>query len=251
MGFRNPVTSAVDTGDGGIAGVRLYQNRSNPAVPRGVAEWRTGYMGRNATVSLSGAISGGSAFVLDGGRYQGIDAPELQLNVESLPGGGYGPVARVSGAALSLDGGVTGLAYARLRMTATTSGGASAWVVLPMQVADLDPYGGYNPGGFISRWTVPPGQAGIYDVSGEVVFAASAANPVRNARIIVNAAVFPGCAGEGGQRGVGAGVAASTSVKVLQLNVGDFVEVQGFSDAAWSTATFADAASNLQILRVR
>jgi hypothetical protein len=100
MGYRNPLTTAaaVDTGHGlADAGVRVYQDLSIPAVPKGVAEWRTGRMdpGGNATAILSGGGSGGSSFVVQGGKTQTVQAPALDLNVEQLPGGGYGPVARL------------------------------------------------------------------------------------------------------------------------------------------------------------
>lgn len=99
MGFRNPITtaSAVDTGRGpSNAGVRLYQDTTFPAVPVGVAEWRTGQMNRNATAKLSGGGSGGSSFVIDGGSpIAGQDAPQVKLGVESLAAGGYGPVLRL------------------------------------------------------------------------------------------------------------------------------------------------------------
>jgi hypothetical protein len=99
VGFRDPITSAsdVDTGRGpSDAGVRIYQDTTVPAVPQGVAEWRTGQMARNATVRLAGGGSGGSAFTIDGGAPQpGQDAPQVRLNVESLPAGGYGPVLRL------------------------------------------------------------------------------------------------------------------------------------------------------------
>jgi hypothetical protein len=107
MGFRNPITSAeaVDTGHGvADAGVRLYQDTSTP-VPRGIAEWRTGQMQRNATISLSGGGSGGSSYVIDGGSDNAVDAPTVQLNVEGLGAGGYGPVARLTNASrLQLPG---------------------------------------------------------------------------------------------------------------------------------------------------
>lgn len=113
MGFRNPATSAtaVDTGHGQTdAGVRVYQDLSTPGVPRGVAEWRTGRMDRNATATLSGGGSGGSAFVLDGGAALGVAAPQLQLNVEGAAAGGYTPVARVTGGPLIVQGAITGAA---------------------------------------------------------------------------------------------------------------------------------------------
>lgn len=117
MGFRNPITTAaaIDTGHGQAdAGVRLYQDLSNPAVPQGVAEWRTGLMARNATAKLSGGASGGSAFTLDGGQSSdGTNAPTLGLDVESAPTGGYRPVLRLTagaGGAIIADTALTPLA---------------------------------------------------------------------------------------------------------------------------------------------
>jgi hypothetical protein len=108
MGFRDPITTAsdVDTGRGpSDAGVRLYQDTSVPAVPIGVAEWRTGQMARNATAKLSGGGSGGSSFSIDGGAsLAGLDAPRLNLNVEALPAGGYGSIARLRAETLDLGG---------------------------------------------------------------------------------------------------------------------------------------------------
>lgn len=99
MGFRNPIASAqaVDTGRGlADPGVRIYEDTSVPAVPQGVVEWRTGLMTTNATARLSGGGSGGSAFAIAGGATEGVSAPEIDLNIEGLPAGGYGPKARIS-----------------------------------------------------------------------------------------------------------------------------------------------------------
>lgn len=98
MGWKNPgsTATAVDTGRGlADAGVRLFQDLSNPSVPQGVAEWRTGLMDRNAQVRLSGGGSGGSAFTIDGGATVGVDAPYLGLDVASAPLGGYVPSAYI------------------------------------------------------------------------------------------------------------------------------------------------------------
>lgn len=98
MGFRNPATtaSAVDTGHGlANPGVRLFQDTSNPSVPQGIAEWRTGLMDRNARITLAGGSSGGSGYVIDGGAAVGVDAPKVELNVESGAGGGYVPILRL------------------------------------------------------------------------------------------------------------------------------------------------------------
>jgi hypothetical protein len=99
MGFRNPITtaSAVDTGQGGNAGVRLYQGLAAPGVPQGIAEWRTGLMAKNATAILSGGGSGGSSLVIYGGQPGAValDAPTLELDVLSAPLGGYESVAKI------------------------------------------------------------------------------------------------------------------------------------------------------------
>lgn len=108
MGFRNPITTAeaVDTGRGVLAdpGVRLFQDLSNPAVPRGIAEWRTGLMSRNATADLAGGGSGGSSFTLDGGATQNVSAPTLSLQVASGSAGGYTPRASLTRGPLVYDG---------------------------------------------------------------------------------------------------------------------------------------------------
>lgn len=115
MTFRDPITSAeaIDTGRGpSDAGVRLYQDTTVPAVPVGVAEWRTGQMTRNATAKLAGGGSGGSAFTIDGGTaLPGADAGALVLAAEQLPGGAYGPTARLLRASrLQLPGDLDGVA---------------------------------------------------------------------------------------------------------------------------------------------
>jgi hypothetical protein len=119
MGFRNPVTSAVavDTGRGG-AGVRLYEREVSPGVFQGVAEWSDGIGVARTTLTGGGAgDSGGTVYAITGASVLGATAPELDLNIEGLPAGGYGPVARLKGAGLIIDspgtrmpgGGVAGL----------------------------------------------------------------------------------------------------------------------------------------------
>lgn len=106
MGFRNPISTAtaIDTGRGlADPGVRLFQDLGNPSVPRGVAEWRTGLMDRNAQVFLSGG-SGNSAFVIDGGATSGKNAPSLELDVQDAPTSGKWSVARIVADFLALPG---------------------------------------------------------------------------------------------------------------------------------------------------
>jgi len=91
VGFRNPATSAdaVDTGQGGSFGVRLYQRPGNPG--SGVAQWNAG--GSSATAELlSSATGSGGAFwdfSLAGG-------PTLELALREAAAGGYESHASVS-----------------------------------------------------------------------------------------------------------------------------------------------------------
>lgn len=85
MSYRRPLTTAtaLDTGRGvqGVPSFRAYQDLSNPSVPRGIAEWATGLMDRNAQIYLSGGPAG-SAFVIDGGAAGGKSAPTINLAVQ-------------------------------------------------------------------------------------------------------------------------------------------------------------------------
>jgi hypothetical protein len=107
VGFRNPATTAtaIDTGRGNLAApsFRAYQDVSNPAVPRGIAEWATGLMDRNAQIYLSGG-SGNSTFTIDGGATAGKDAPTIGLAVQEAPTSGKESVAFVTGDRLDLSG---------------------------------------------------------------------------------------------------------------------------------------------------
>jgi hypothetical protein len=117
--------------------VRLYQDTTVPAVPVGVAEWRTGQMTRNATAKLSGGGSGGSFFAISGGNTQAIDAPEIDLNVEALAVGGYGSVARLHNAPrLQLDGDLDSVALT-LNSNGIYAPGSAASATFGAPVADV------------------------------------------------------------------------------------------------------------------
>lgn len=110
MGFRNPVTTvaAVDTANGraGAPGVRVYGQEISPGsgIFQGVVDWFDGAATARASLTGGGVgDSGGNVFEVRGGAVQGVTAPGLQLNVEGLPAGGYGPVARLKGAGLVID----------------------------------------------------------------------------------------------------------------------------------------------------
>lgn len=248
MGFRNPITTvaALDTG-GNAPGVRIYASQNNPG--SGVVEWDAYSAIARGTLTSSLTGSGGTFFALglSGG-------PALQLNLEeNTGGGGYSPVIRATGGPLYVDS-LAGLAYARLIATGnaplTGTYGAGLWNGIPWGAAPLDSHGGFGLPG-TTGWKVPAGQAGIYALSGQVVFTADGSNPTRNARIVVNGNVFAGFGGPNAALGTSAGVSALTGVKVVQLNVGDVVAVQGFSSNAWATTTFPDSASNLEVIRLR
>lgn len=114
MGFRNPITSAtaVDTGQPAGAGIRMYQGSDATGV-FGVIESRDGIAGdtnaqiidrANLVPQGGGYTQQGRTFTIKAGTANGVPAgPELDLNVEGLPAGGFGPVARLKNAGLVID----------------------------------------------------------------------------------------------------------------------------------------------------
>lgn len=111
MGFRNPITTAaaVDTGQPGGARARVYQG-SDTTGTYGVLEFDDGIAGdtpaqvigrANLTPQPGGGgyTAQGGGLTVKGGSYNGVTAPELDLNVEQAPAGGYQPVARLKAGA--------------------------------------------------------------------------------------------------------------------------------------------------------
>lgn len=149
MGFRNRLTTAgaVDTTDtpGGPA-VRIY-NYDTPTQRVAVVEFGDGIAGdtpsrltslANLVPQNPGYTAQGGGFTLAGGSWNGVDAPDLALGVESAPAGGYRSVARLTAA-------------------------AAAYTSAPWQLENREPVGwaGQNPDVFRNvPWRVAPGDTG-------------------------------------------------------------------------------------------
>lgn len=86
MTFRTALTSAtaVDTGAGKPAGVRIYQSRDGKGNPMGVIEFDDGVTGDTPATITIGSFGnlGGGALTIKGGSYGGIAAPSLMLQVD-------------------------------------------------------------------------------------------------------------------------------------------------------------------------
>lgn len=123
MGYRNPATSAgtLDTGAGFATGsVESYTDNptsdllGSPLYTAAGFLFRDGISGDNPASLVNAAYytpqgnnsltEQGGSYTLKGGSYNGVQAPELDLSVETLQAGGYGPVAR-------LIAGTNGLIY--------------------------------------------------------------------------------------------------------------------------------------------
>jgi hypothetical protein len=183
----------------------------------------------------------------------GSGAAGVSVGMQDAAGGGQETTIGLSANFLEVAGQVTGMAYAVLYAT-TGQTPLNGWVTLNLAAEAFDTHGGHDPVSWNSRWTCPAGQAGLYAVIGQVVFTIGPANVDvnRNARIMRNGVTVPYGAGNSSGAGANlAGTSAITGVKLLWLNPGDYVEVQGYSNTTWGTATYADAATSLQLVRLR
>lgn len=117
MGFRNTVSTigALDTGQGfAVGSVQSYTD--NPTGALGSAlhtaagfQFRDGISGdtpaavvnvANYTAQGDGALTeAGGGLTFAAGSYNGVQGPRLDLNVESVPAGGFAPVLRVTAGA--------------------------------------------------------------------------------------------------------------------------------------------------------
>lgn len=98
----------------------------------------------------------------------------------------------------------------------------------------MDTHSGHDNVVNPSRWTVPPGWDGIYDVSGAAYITSTAGNgTVRSTRIAKN-----GVGLDYTQNSVGpsTGVSVTTSPANIDLIAGDYVELQAYSNHTSGTA---------------
>jgi hypothetical protein len=268
MGFRNPVrtASALDTEPNPTGpGARVYQDTSG-AYPRGVVELRSGMAGDTpATFALTTSLGfdengapnrvfGNSASVTGGGT-NGNAAARLDLDQqEAATPGVFDSIARLVGDRIELDGALDWAAAWLYATAASPAYAAGAWVNLDLPGEHFDTHAGHDNGISTTAWITPYDQGSLYLLYGQVVFSQGPAgvDVVRNARITVNGAVKVGVAGEANKAGADvAGTSAGTGLVPVWLNPGDQVRLQGYSSSTWGTAVFADAATNLVVIRVR
>lgn len=135
------------------------------------------------------------------------------------------------------------------RATSAQTGIVLGWsLALTLHVADMDTHAMLSG----TRATCKTGQAGTYEVQGGVVFGALTNGQNINARITKNGTALPVAGGAGGLFGGPAGCSTTTGRKLVTLNVGDYLEIQGYAgQAGWATAVFADNATWMSVERVR
>lgn len=115
---------------------------------------------------------------------------------------------------------------AALRQTAVqsnfTNGGE---VAVLFDTEDVDTHNGHSTVTNTSRWTVPSGWAGQYEISGALVFDSTSTAGGRTAIIKKNGADIPGGWGPAFPGTVGQG--ALTRTLLVNLAVGDYIELVG------------------------
>lgn len=231
-----PLTSAsaVDTGGNG-GKVRIYSQGTNPTT--GVVEWSAGgAQVATAKLTASQTGSGGSLFAVQGGGVLGIRAPELDLNVEGLPVGGYGSVLRLSNATdatnyIGTKGGTTyveGVPFGSLTGTGTQAVGSGAFSTLGLGVVRAV-RGGMSyaaPGGL----RVP--QEGWYLVSGMIEFSANGTGR-RLATIAVNGNVNAALQAQGSEQAVTTGASQHVAVPATPVHLlpTDLLTLVGYQDS--------------------
>lgn len=135
---------------------------------------------------------------------------------------------------------------ATLRQTVAQSIPNAAWTSITLDFEDVDDRNGHSTTSNSSRYTAQ--DAGWYMVSGKVSFTGNATGR-RVARLAVNGTAVPGSAGSLTPNANTADVLAQP--RDVYLNVGDYVEVQGYQDitggGSLSTNTVAESASVLQV----
>jgi hypothetical protein len=137
---------------------------------------------------------------------------------------------------------------AQARQTSAVTGLALGWATIGFNVTDRDSHVMFSG----TRAIVKAGQGGTYRVHGTVTFGALATGQNINSRILKNGATFPSCAGNGGLFGGPAGCQSVTGPKDVDMNPGDYFELQGYANQGpWATSVFADAASYLMVERIR
>jgi hypothetical protein len=122
----------------------------------------------------------------------------------------------------------------------------NTWTSLSLNNTTTDPYAGHSDTTNNSRYTAQV--AGWYEISGVAAFGANATG-FRAAKCTVNGVAINASNGYTGNNGATFNTATVTPTRIVFLNVGDYVEVQGFqnSGGALSTACLGEICSALTV----
>jgi len=134
---------------------------------------------------------------------------------------------------------------ATVTQTSAQSLGTGSWVSITLNSSQYDNYNGHSNVTNNSRYTAVV--AGWYTVSGVVAFSANGTGE-RGARLAVNGSPVQGTAGF--LAALSSNVTAVvTATRDILLNVGDYVEVQGWqtSGGSLNTAVFSDLACGMWV----
>lgn len=266
MGFRNPITSiaAVDTRPGvAAAGVRVYQTTDGAGHPMGVVEFADGFSNTPAQLTSTayynadGSSTVGGSTRLKASPWQGVTPPELDLNIEGLPAGGYGAIARLTAGTLYLpaDTRIGGKVlerayYAQSAATAAQSLPSGVWTPINLGAMDYDTAGFYNPS-FPTRLYAPV--YGVYEVSGLIHWDVNSAGRrglrYSYAQTSTAAAVIVPTAVGAFIPATASGTGIPGAPHFFTMQAGGWVEQQGFQDTGATLSTFVgtDSASMLKI----
>lgn len=154
----------------------------------------------------------------------------------------FGRTSSTTWGQIHVSGGMARAVLTQSTAQPTLTGGQ--WSTINFQVADRDTHGGYSSAQ-PTRWTCPTGQGGTFLADGKVQ---TGANYALNSRILVNGNFIPNSTGSSS---AGAYMQSSvTGLKIVVLNPGDYVELQGYAPNSWSTQVYGDGASSLTIVRI-
>lgn len=123
---------------------------------------------------------------------------------------------------------ITPRALFHLTASQSLANGTEAAISWPSGGADVN-VGPMWASGNPTRFTVPSGQGGLYDITGQVVYAASAAGTRRLAEIWVNGAAYLNYYVDLPSRGAGLDTQVEISRKAV-FAAGDYIELRGFQD---------------------
>lgn len=109
---------------------------------------------------------------------------------------------------------------------------ANTWGKIPLQVESIDTHGMHTGANVFC--TVPAGQGGIYEVSGQIAFTAFTSNARYNTGIFINDALADAIGhGSFANNNPTTGFIVPIAARPFQLNAGDTIGIAGRSNNTW------------------